>query len=83
MKIGKTLLFSLLPLLVGLLLMQFLRRVYVAGLIIFFVLVAFQTPNPKRDQTGEVNDANIQILKFIGLNVIMYLVGGYLALLVF
>ncbi len=83
MKKGRTFLFSLIPLIIGLLLMEFLRRVYVVGLIILFILVVFQTPNPKHDNTGEANDASIQILRIIGLSVIMYLVGGYLALLIF
>ncbi len=83
MKKGKTFLYSLFPLLVGLLLMEYLRRVYVAGLFILFILIAFQTPNPKEDHTGEVNESNLKILKFIGLNALMYLIGGYLALLVF
>lgn len=76
-------LFSLISLIIGVLLMQYLRRVYVVGLIILFIIVAFQTPSRKVDQTGEANDMNIQILKFIGLNTLMYLAGGYLSLLIF
>lgn len=83
MKKSNIFLFSLIPLLLGLLLMQFLRRVFMVGLFILFIIVVFQTPSQKYDQTGEINEANIQMLKMIGLGTIMYLVGGYLALIIF
>lgn len=74
---------SLVTLILATLLMQYLRKVYVVGLIIFFILVAFQTPSHKVDKTGEINDANIAMLKVIGLNMLMYLAGGYLSLIIF
>lgn len=83
MKKSRTFLFSLLSLLIGLLLMQYLRRVFMAGLFILFMLIVFQTPSQRFDQTGEVNDSNIQILKMIGLSALMYLAGGYLSLIFF
>jgi len=70
-------------LVIATLLMQYLRTVYVVGIIIIFIIVVFQTPAPKVDKTGEVNDANIAMLKVIGLHALMYLAGGYLALLIF
>ncbi|HZK23432.1 MAG TPA: hypothetical protein VFC62_04940 [Atopostipes sp.] len=63
--------------------MQYLRRVFMVGLFILFMLIVFQTPSQKYDQTGEVNESNIQILKIIGLSSLMYLAGGYLSLIVF
>ena len=75
--------YSLISLVVGLLLMMYLRRVYFVGLLILFILIVFQTPTTKIDRTGEANDASIAILKFIGLNTILYLVGGYAALIFF
>ncbi|HLR91646.1 MAG TPA: hypothetical protein VK048_01135 [Atopostipes sp.] len=63
--------------------MMYLRRVYFVGLLILFILIVFQTPTTKIDRTGEANDASIAILKFIGLNTILYLVGGYAALIFF
>lgn len=83
MKKSFMVIFSLLPLLIGLLLMQYLRSVFMVGLFILFILIVFQTPNQKYDQTGEVNESNIQILKLIGLSSIMYLAGGYLSLIFF
>lgn len=76
-------LLSVITLIIGLLLMHFLQRVYFVGLVILFIVVAFQTPSPKQDKTGEVNEANISMLKTIGLHTIMYLVGGYAALIFF
>lgn len=61
--------------------MNYLQQVYFVGLIILFIVVAFQTPSPKEDKTGKINEANISMLKVIGLNAIMYLVGGYIALI--
>mgnify|MGYP001470671246 CR=1 FL=1 len=63
--------------------MMYLRRVYFVGLLIYFIIVVFQTPTTKVDRTGEANDASIAVLKFIGLNTLLYLTGGYLALLFF
>ena len=57
MKKSNIFLFSLIPLLLGLLLMQFLRRVFMVGLFILFIIVVFQTPSQKYDQTGEINEA--------------------------
>lgn len=76
-------LFSILTLIIGILLMQFLQQVYFVGIVIVFILVAFQTPSTKEDKTGEVNEANISMLKTIGLHAIMYLVGGYVSLIFF
>lgn len=76
-------LLSIITLIIGLLLMNFLQGVYFVGLVILFILVTFQTPSPKEDKTGEINDANISMLKTIGLHAIMYLVGGYVALIIF
>ncbi len=83
MKKRTKFLFSLFSFLLGLLLMQYLRRVFMVGLFILFMLIVFQTPSQKYDQTGEVNESNIQILKIIGLSSLMYLAGGYLSLIVF
>lgn len=76
-------LFSLISLILGIAFMAYLRRVYFVGLLIFFILIIFQTPTTKVDRTGEANDASIAMLKFVGLNAILYLVGGYAALLFF
>jgi len=76
-------LFSLITLVIATLLMQYLRPVYFVGMIILFIIVVFQTPTPKVDKTGEANDANIAILKVVAMHTIMYLAGGYLALLIF
>lgn len=83
LKKSTTYLFSLLSFVIGILFMIYLRRVYVVGLLISFILIAFQTPTTKFDKTGETNDASIALLKFIGLNVLLYLAGGYTALLFF
>lgn len=74
---------SIITLIIGILLMNYLQMVYFVGLLIIFILVVFQTPSPKVDKTGEVNDANISMLKVIGLHAILYLVGGYIALIFF
>lgn len=80
MKLNKNLYFlSLLSLVIGILLMHYLPQVYFVGIIIFFVLIVLQTPNPKPDPTGETNDENLAILKLIGLNTILFLAGGYIA----
>jgi len=63
--------------------MTFLRRVYFVGVILLFIIVVFQTPSTKVDRTGEVNDANLSLLKVIGLNALLYLAGGYLSLMFF
>lgn len=76
-------LMSIITLIIGILLMNYLQMVYFVGLLIIFILVVFQTPSPKVDKTGEVNDANISMLKVIGLHAILYLVGGYIALIFF
>lgn len=76
-------LLSLISLIIGISLMMYLRRVYFVGLIVFFILVVFQTPTTKVDKTGEANDASIAMLKFVGLNTLLYLAGGYAALLFF
>lgn len=63
--------------------MTFLRRVYFVGVILLFIIVVFQTPSTKVDRTGEVNDANLSLLKVVGLNALLYLAGGYLSLMFF
>ena len=63
--------------------MSYLRRVYFVGVILLFIIVVFQTPSTKVDYTGEINDANLSLLKVIGLNALMYLAGGYLSLIFF
>ncbi len=85
MKKNRTLFYglSLISLIIGLLLMTFLRRVYFVGVILLFIIVVFQTPSTKVDRTGEVNDANLSLLKVIGLNALLYLAGGYLSLMFF
>lgn len=75
--------FGLVSLVVGILLMQYLRQVYFAGLIISFILIAFQTPSPHVDKTGEANDFNIAMIRVIGASTLGYLIGGYAALLLF
>lgn len=74
---------SLITLLVSMLLMKYLRQLYFTGLIIIFIIVVFQTPSTKVDRTGEANDASIELLKFVGINTIAYLIGGYATLLLF
>ncbi len=85
MKKNRTLFYglSLISLIIGLLLMTFLRRVYFVGVILLFIIIVFQTPSTKVDRTGEVNDANLSLLKVIGLNALLYLAGGYLSLMFF
>ena len=63
----------------GIVLMKFLPFVFFIGMLIFFVLIAFQTPSNKFDPTGEANDANINLLKVIGLNALLFVAGGYIA----
>lgn len=76
-------LFALVFLVIGILLMNFLRQVYFVGLIVSFIVIAYQTPSPHVDKTGEANDFNIALLKVIGASTIAYLIGGYTALLFF
>lgn len=85
MKKNRTLFYglSLISLIIGLLFMTFLRRVYFVGVILLFIIVVFQTPSTKVDRTGEVNDANLSLLKVVGLNALLYLAGGYLSLMFF
>lgn len=80
-KIDPIYLLSLLSLVIGYVLMKYLTRVYFVGIIILFILVAFQTPSTKFDKTGEANDLSIRILRITGLNAILYLIGGYLSAL--
>lgn len=74
---------SLLTLVLAIVLMRYLRVVYGVGILIFIILVAFQTPSQKVDKTGEINDANLAMIRVIGLNALLYLAGGYLSLLFF
>lgn len=83
MKNRPSFLFSLISLVIGFLLMMYLPRVYFVGVVTFFIIVVFQTPSTKVDKTGEANDASIALLKFTGLNALLYLAGGYAALLFF
>lgn len=76
-------LFAFVFLVIGILLMNFLRQVYFVGLIVSFIVIAYQTPSPHVDKTGEANDFNIALLKVIGASTIAYLIGGYTALLFF
>lgn len=75
--------FAIVFLVIGTFLMQYLPRVYFVGIIIAFILIAFQTPSPYVDKTGEANDFNIALLKVIGASTLAYLAGAYLALLIF
>ncbi len=75
--------FAVVFLIIGILLMNFLRRVYFVGIIISFILIAYQTPSSYVDKTGEANDFNLALLKVIGASTIAYLIGGYAALLFF
>ena len=75
----KVYLLSILSLIIGILLMEYLVRVYFVGVLIFFILIAFRTPTTKYDKTGESTEFSINLLRFIGLNAILYLVGGYVA----
>ena len=52
-------------------------------MLIFFILIAFQTPSTKFDPTGEANDASINMLKAIGLNALLFVAGGYIAAIFF
>lgn len=63
--------------------MQYLRQVYFVGLIVAFIVVAFQTPSPHVDKTGEANDFNIAMIRVVGASTLGYLIGGYVALLLF
>lgn len=63
--------------------MIYLRQVYFVGLIISFILIAYQTPSSYVDKTGEANDFNIALLKVIGASTLAYLIGGYAALIIF
>ena len=65
--------------LLGITLMHFLPQVFFVGMLIFFILIAFQTPSNKFDPTGEANDANIQMLKVIGLCSLLFVAGGYIS----
>lgn len=76
-------LLSIITLIIGALLMNYLRRVYFIGIIIVFIVVVFQTPSTKFDRTGEINDANISMLRVIGLHALMYVAGGYISLIFF
>ena len=75
--------FGLVSLIIGILLMQYLRQVYFTGLIVAFIVVAFQTPSPHVDKTGEANDFNIAMIRVVGASTVGYLIGGYAALLLF
>lgn len=77
------LLFAAASLLLGMALMNFLPRVFFVGMLIFFILIAFQTPSNKFDPTGEANDANIKMLRVIGLNALLFVAGGYIAAIFF
>lgn len=72
---------GLLSLILGMVFMKYLVRVYFAFIVIFFFLILFQTPLPKVDKTGEINDAKISILRVIGLSTLLFLAGGYIALI--
>lgn len=63
--------------------MHYLRQVYFVGLIVSFIVVAFQTPTTHVDRTGEANDFNIALIKIVGASTLAYLIGGYAALLLF
>jgi hypothetical protein len=80
-KFNPIYLLSIITLIIGYLLMEYLIQVYFVGIIILFILIAFQTPSRKVDKTGEANDFSIKILRIIGLNTILYLIGGYLSAL--
>lgn len=75
--------FGLIFLIIGILLMKYLRQVYFVGLIVSFIIIAFQTPSPHVDKTGEANDFNRAVLRVVGASTIAYLIGGYAALLFF
>lgn len=75
--------FAIISLLLGMALMHFLPQVFFVGMLIFFILIAFQTPSTKFDPTGEANDASINMLKVIGLNALLFVAGGYIAAIFF
>lgn len=75
--------FALFSLIIGILLMKYLRQVYFVGIIVLFIVVAFQTPTTHVDKTGEANDFNNALIKIVGASTIGYLIGGYTALLLF
>lgn len=79
----KTILFSFISFIIGLLLMEYLVRVFFVGMLIFFIIIAFQTPTTKPDPTGEANEASLTILKITGLNALLYVAGGYFAAIFF
>lgn len=68
-------------LLLGTILMNFLPQVFFVGMLIFFILIAFQTPSNKFDPTGETNDANISMLRVIGLSALLFVAGGYISVI--
>lgn len=76
-------LLSMITLIIGAVLMTYLRRVYFIGIIIAFIIVVFQTPSTKVDRTGEINDANISMLRVVGLHALMFVAGGYISLIFF
>lgn len=78
-----SILFYLAALVLGMILMHFLPFVFFIGMLIFFVLIAFQTPSNKYDPTGEINDANINLLRVIGLCALLFVAGGYIAAIFF
>lgn len=80
---SKWYLFAVVAFIIGVLLMQFLRQVYFVGIIVSFIVVAFQTPSPHTDKTGEANEFNLAMIKVVGASTLAYLIGGYAALLLF
>lgn len=75
------LLFYIASLLLGITLMNYLPQVFFVGMLIFFILIAFQTPSNKYDPTGETNDANISMLRVIGLSALLFVAGGYVSVI--
>lgn len=75
------LLFYIASLLLGITLMNYLPQVFFVGMLIFFILIAFQTPSNKFDPTGETNDANISMLRVIGLSALLFVAGGYISVI--
>lgn len=75
--------FALSSFVIGIALMKYLRQVYFVGIIVLFIVVAFQTPSTHVDKTGEANDFNILLIKIVGASTIGYLIGGYTVLLLF
>lgn len=80
---NKIYLLSIISFIVGFLLMEYLVRVFFVGMLIFFILIAFQTPTTKVDPTGEANEFSKNLLRFIGLNALLYVAGGYVSVLFF